>query len=44
MLVSTVNAACADSSLPRSPVNERRSCSGSVLMVEASAFFKVTAP
>ena len=30
MPVSTLNAACWDSSLPRSQVNDRRSCSGSV--------------
>jgi hypothetical protein len=44
MPVSTLNCACADSSLPRSQVNERRSCSGNVLIVEAKAFFIVTAP
>jgi hypothetical protein len=44
MPVSTVNAACAESSLPRSQVNERRSCSGSVLIVVVSAFFMVIAP
>ena len=44
MPVSTLNAACGDSSLPRSQVNDRRSCSGSVVIVAASAFFIVTAP
>src|SRR4029450_5107666 len=44
MPVSTLNAVCADSSLPRSHVNDRRSCLGSVPIVAASAFFMVTAP
>jgi hypothetical protein len=44
MPVSTLNAACADSSLPRSQVNDRRNCSDNVLIVWASAFFIVIAP
>ncbi len=44
MPVSTLNAACADSSLPRSQVSDRRSCSGSELIVEANASFIVSAP
>jgi len=39
-----VKVACADSSLPRSQVSERRSCSGMVLIVVVSAFFIDTAP
>jgi hypothetical protein len=42
--VSTVNAAWAESSLPRSHVSDRRSCSGRLLIVDASAFFIVIAP
>jgi hypothetical protein len=42
--VSTLNWACADISLPRSQVNDRRSCSGRVVIVAASAFFIVIAP
>jgi hypothetical protein len=34
----------ADSSLPRSQVNERRNCSGNVAIAAANAFFIVTAP
>ena len=44
MPVSTLNWACADISLPRSQVNDRRSCSGSVDMVSARRFFIVIAP
>jgi hypothetical protein len=44
MPVSILNATCADSSLPRSQVNDRRSCSGKVVIVLASAFFIVIAP
>jgi hypothetical protein len=39
-----LNWTCADISLPRSQVSDRRSCSGSVVIVAASAFFMVTAP
>lgn len=42
--VSILNTACADNSLPRSHVKDRRSCAGNVLIVDASAFFIVTAP
>src|SRR3954453_11783739 len=42
--VSTLNWACADSSLPRSQVTDRRSCSGSVVIVAARRFFIVIAP
>jgi transposase InsO family protein len=41
---STLNAARADSSLPRSQVNDRRSWPGSVVIADASAFFIVMAP
>ena len=44
MPLSIVKAACADSSLPRSQVSERRSWAGMVLIVVASAFFIDTAP
>jgi hypothetical protein len=44
MSVSTLKAACAESSLPRSQVKERRSCSGRELIANASAFFIATAP
>ena len=44
MPVEAVNAACAESSLPRSQVKDRRSCSGSVVIVAASASFMVVAP
>jgi len=44
MPVSMLNCACADSSLPRSQVMDRRSWSGSVVIVAASAFFMVSAP
>ncbi len=44
MPVSILNAACADSSLPRSQVSDRRRCSGSELIADARAFFIVTAP
>lgn len=42
--VSTVNWACADSSLPRSHVNERRRCSGRSVIVLASARDMLSAP
>lgn len=41
--VSTVNAAWADSSLPRSQVTERLNCCGRVLIEAARAFFIVIA-
>jgi hypothetical protein len=44
MSVSTLNAGCWVSSFPRSQINDRHSCSGSVVIVDASAFFMVMAP
>lgn len=42
--VSTVNAACAENSLPRFHVNAQRSCSGSALIDVLRAVFIVSAP
>src|SRR5215471_16913996 len=42
--VSTRNLAWALISFPRSQVKDRRSCSGSVVIVAASAFFIAIAP
>ena len=44
MLVSMVNSAWAESSLPRSQVNDRRSWSGRVVIESARRFFMVMAP
>ena len=44
MPVSTLNAACWATSLPRIQVSDRRSYWGRVVIVDASAFFIVTAP
>jgi hypothetical protein len=44
MPVSILKAACWESSLPRSQVSERRSWAGRFVIVDANAFFIVTAP
>src|SRR5665647_1661633 len=44
MPVSTRKTACADSSLPRSQVSDRRSWAGKVVIVAARAFLIDTAP
>lgn len=44
MPASRAKAACADSSLPRSQVVVLRSCSGSVVIEAARAWFIATAP
>src|SRR5690606_32278039 len=41
---ATENWACADSSLPRSQVNDRRSCAGNVVIVCSRALAIVMAP